>query len=110
MFSIYKFVLCKWDQVGETFIRGDVTYNNGEFEYPQVAYVENGDDDDDIIYDYAPAAWVDLLLSVLDQSVETKIGSYTNLLLRAFYVLVEIILTEFVGHLVFSSTSLWSFS
>ncbi|CAA0276204.1 unnamed protein product [Arabidopsis thaliana] len=56
MFSIYKFVLCKWDQVGETFIRGDVTYNNGEFEYPQVAYVENGDDDDDIIYDYAPAA------------------------------------------------------
>ncbi|CAL9217955.1 unnamed protein product [Arabidopsis halleri] len=56
MFSIYKFVLCKCDKVCETCIRGNVTYNNGEFEYHQVAFIESGDDDDDIIYDYAPAA------------------------------------------------------
>ena len=34
--------------------------NDQAFEYAEVqaTYVENGDNDDDIIYDYAPAAWM----------------------------------------------------
>lgn len=32
--------------------------NDQETEYGQVAHVENGDQDDDDIYDYAPVAWV----------------------------------------------------
>lgn len=56
MFIVSKFVLCKCDQVCEACVGGDATDNNREFDYPQVAYVENDDEDDDIIYDYAPAA------------------------------------------------------
>lgn len=62
MFSISQFVLYKYGKVCETYIGGNAIKNCRELEYSQVAYVENGDDDDDSIYDYAPAAWGESIL------------------------------------------------
>ncbi|KFK36148.1 hypothetical protein AALP_AA4G084000 [Arabis alpina] len=56
MVFVFHYVLCKYDEVCETFIEGNAIKNCAELEYSQAGYVENGDDDDDNVYDYAPAA------------------------------------------------------
>lgn len=58
MFSVSEIALCIYDHVRESCVGGDTTNNDQEFINAQGAYEENGDQDDDDIYDYAPAAWV----------------------------------------------------
>lgn len=59
MISLPKFVFCVDENVHGTCIGGDFVNCDQAFEYAQSVSVENGDNDDDVIYDYAPAAWVD---------------------------------------------------
>ncbi|KAG7599679.1 hypothetical protein ISN44_As06g038520 [Arabidopsis suecica] len=56
MISVTEFVLCIDDNVGGTCIGGEVVISGQAFVYAQSVYVEDGDNDDDDIYDYAPAA------------------------------------------------------
>ncbi|CAD5314850.1 unnamed protein product [Arabidopsis thaliana] len=44
------------DNVSGTCMRGKVVISDQAFVYAQSVYVEDGDNDDDDIYDYAPAA------------------------------------------------------
>lgn len=55
MFSLSEFLFCTYDNV----YGGDITNNDEAVQYAQAVFSENGDDDDDVIYDYAPAAWFD---------------------------------------------------
>ncbi|KAG2305189.1 hypothetical protein Bca52824_033840 [Brassica carinata] len=52
MFSVTEFRFCTYDNV----YGGDIANNDKAVQYAQAVFSENGDDDDDIIYDYAPAA------------------------------------------------------
>ncbi|CAF2316804.1 unnamed protein product [Brassica rapa] len=52
MFSVSEFLFCTYDNV----YGGDITNNDEAIQYAQAVFSENGDDDDDVIYDYAPAA------------------------------------------------------
>ncbi|KAG7648843.1 hypothetical protein ISN45_At01g039260 [Arabidopsis thaliana x Arabidopsis arenosa] len=56
MVSVSELVLYVHENVYETFIGVNIANNDQVFEYAQTAFVENGDNDDDVIYDYAPAA------------------------------------------------------
>lgn len=57
MISVREFVFCASNNNICEMCSGGVMANNDQrFEYAQAAYVENGDNDDDVIYDYAPAA------------------------------------------------------
>lgn len=56
MISLPKFVFCVDENVHGTCIGGDFVNCDQAFEYAQSVSVENGDNDDDVIYDYAPAA------------------------------------------------------
>lgn len=52
MFSVSKFLFSTYDNV----YLGDAANNDESVQYAHAVLSENGDDDDDIIYDYAPAA------------------------------------------------------
>jgi len=56
MVSVSELVLYVHENVYETCIGVNIANNDQVFEYAQTAFVENGDNDDDVIYDYAPAA------------------------------------------------------
>ncbi|CAL9217956.1 unnamed protein product [Arabidopsis halleri] len=56
MISFSEIVLCIHENVYGTCIGVNVANNAKVFEYAQATFVENGDNDDDVIYDYAPAA------------------------------------------------------
>ncbi|CAL9217953.1 unnamed protein product [Arabidopsis halleri] len=56
MSSLSEFVLRIYDHVSESCVGGDRTSYDQEIKCRQAAYAETGDQDDDDIYDYAPAA------------------------------------------------------
>ncbi|KAG7599678.1 hypothetical protein ISN44_As06g038510 [Arabidopsis suecica] len=56
MSSLSEFVLRIYDHVSESCVGGDTTSYDQELKCRQAAYAEHGDQDDDDIYDYAPAA------------------------------------------------------
>ncbi|CAH8254788.1 unnamed protein product [Arabidopsis lyrata] len=56
MISVSEIVLYIHENVYETSIGVNIANNDKVFEYAQATFVENGDNDDDVIYDYAPAA------------------------------------------------------
>ncbi|KAL0660837.1 hypothetical protein Bca4012_097674 [Brassica carinata] len=52
MFSVSEFHFCTYDNVKG----GDITNNDEAVQYAQAVFSKNDGDDDDVIYDYAPAA------------------------------------------------------
>lgn len=57
MISVTKFVICIDENANG--VGAEVANIDQAFEYAQSVSKENGDNDDDVIYDYAPAAWMD---------------------------------------------------
>ncbi|OAP15628.1 hypothetical protein AXX17_AT1G41380 [Arabidopsis thaliana] len=58
MFSLSEFVFRIYDHISESCVGGDTTSYDKEIKYRQAAYAEIGDQNEDDIYDYAPAAGV----------------------------------------------------
>lgn len=54
MISVTKFVICIDENANG--VGAEVANIDQAFEYAQSVSKENGDNDDDVIYDYAPAA------------------------------------------------------
>jgi len=73
MISVSELVLCVHENDYETCIGVNIANNDQVFEYAQAAFVENGDNDDDVIYDYAPAAWMNFIFIRLKRSEPTMI-------------------------------------